>query len=49
MILSVLYSTEEDEYREGCPNRDSDYLRFYLGGAIICWLILPLGVYINYI
>eukprot|EP00826_Nyctotherus_ovalis_P044348 TRINITY_DN4783_c0_g6_i2.p1 TRINITY_DN4783_c0_g6~~TRINITY_DN4783_c0_g6_i2.p1 ORF type:complete len:267 (-),score=57.87 TRINITY_DN4783_c0_g6_i2:71-871(-) len=43
MAISVLYSTEEAEYRSRCRELDKDYLRFYLGGAIICWLILPLG------
>lgn len=43
MAISVLYSTQQEQYRSKCKELGKDYLRFYLGGAIVCWLILPLG------
>ncbi len=43
LAFSVLYSVQEDDYRAHCFNLEKDMLQFFLGGSVICWLILPLG------
>jgi hypothetical protein len=43
LVFSGFYTIGQGNYQHDCTTWKTDKLRFFIGGSIICWLILPLG------